>query len=200
MREIDEELNESKYSTITFNKDGVTFMDMYHYYTCPELGTAKTALRQVPCYCENCNKQIQLPWIHGNSPEEQPRFDTINNCYFSSIVGEENNWWFVEMTERNDSVKEDGDQLQFEVLQSVTAAVALGIEDGNYGALSTSDETKEDYWIVKFTTDAYTDQDTSNLMCKGKYWYEVGVSTDHWFYQGDEEVEEEIEVSRIVMA
>ena len=37
-------------------------------------------------------------------------------------------------------------------------------------------------------------------MCKGKYWYEVGVGTDHWFYQGDEEVEEEIEVSRIVMA
>ena len=79
-------------------------------------------------------------------------------------------------------------------------AVTLEIEEGNYGAVSTSDDTVKDYWIIKFTSNAYTNQKTGNLMCKGKYWYEVGVGTDHWFYQGDEEVKEEIEVSRIVMA
>ena len=60
VRDIDEEMNESKYNTILFNKrDGVTFMDMYHFYTCWELGLAKAALWQVPCYCKHCNEQIE---------------------------------------------------------------------------------------------------------------------------------------------
>ena len=62
VRKIDAKLNESKYKRIEFTKrEGVTFTDFYHFYTCPELGTGQAALRRVPCYCEKCNETLQKP-------------------------------------------------------------------------------------------------------------------------------------------
>ena len=54
------------------------------------------------------------------------------------------------------------------------------IKKDNFGAVNTSNEkAKDGYWIFKFTANkAYTDQQTGNLMCKGRYWWQVGVGKD----------------------
>ena len=38
LREEFEKLSEIRCSTIKIEEEGVSFKDMYHYYTCPELG------------------------------------------------------------------------------------------------------------------------------------------------------------------
>ena len=63
VREIDEKLFQPRCVTIKIPEAGVTFKDMYHYYTCPELGLEKwtAALRRVPCNCPACDDTIRLP-------------------------------------------------------------------------------------------------------------------------------------------
>ena len=104
------------------------------------------------------------------------------------------------MVERSDSVKDDGDQIRFTTLRSITATVALEIQEGNFGAVSTSLDSHKGFWMIEFTSSHYPDPDTGELMCKGIYWYEAGIGSQPWFYKRDDIVEEEISVSRVVMA
>ena len=76
VRKIDQKMNESKYNTISFDKNkGVTFNDMYHFYSCKKLGVGVVACRRVPCYCVSCNEMLQKEWKDGGVAHKvQPRF------------------------------------------------------------------------------------------------------------------------------
>lgn len=165
VRKKDVHLNMSKYETIKLKEKGTTFNDMYHFYTCKELGKGVVAMRRVPCYCKYCNLQLKKPWVNGVRREKQDRFKTIDNFFLSSIVGDENKWRIVDITEtKSESVEEDEDQIRFDSLQSQTIAISQKIKKGNFGAVNTCDpNTQHGYWIVKFTDDnVYTDQTTGS--------------------------------------
>ena len=49
VRELEEKLSDVKCATIKDFSDTCTFSDMYHYYTCKELGPSKAAMRRFPC-------------------------------------------------------------------------------------------------------------------------------------------------------
>jgi len=202
IRKIDEKLNELKYLRIRFPNDDILFSDMYHYYCCPELGAGRVALRRVACYCTNCDLNITKKWVHGTPAEDQPRFQQINNCYFSSLLGDENKWYIKTMKESSVSVKEDGDQARFDVLQHKTYTLSFYIKRGTFGAVGAIG-TKEiparhGYWIMQFTGPAYIDQETGKLMCKGIWWDEVAFGPDPWFIL--DKKEEILEVASIVMS
>ena len=204
VRPLDAVLNQSKYKTITFDRiEGVTFSDMYHFYTCKELGVGMVALRRVPCYCVNCNKQIQLPWEDGVTAINQQRFKSIDDCFFASVVGNQNKWRIAKIEEKppGQSVIEDGDALRHGILRNITAAVALEVEEGNYGAVSTDDEDAPfGYYLLKFTCTPYTDQNSGALMVKGKYWIQVPVHTQPWFTGDDTLADEVVQLSMVVSA
>lgn len=202
IRKIDEKLNELKYLRIKFPNEDILFSDMYHYYCCPELGTGRVALRRVACYCKNCDTNITKTWIPGTKAEDQPRFQTIDNCYFSSLLGDENKWYIKTMIESPVSVKEDGDQARYDVLCHKAFNLAGYIDNGVFGAVG-GIGTKEiparhGYWIIQFTGPAYIDQETGKQMCKGIWWDEVAFGTDPWFIPDKQE--EILEVHKIVMS
>ena len=173
VRKIDQKMNESKYNTISFDKnEGVTFNDMYHFCCCRKLGVGVVACRRVPCYCVSCNEMLQKEWKDGGvANEDQPRFQHVENCYFNLILGYENRWYFKTITERTDSVKEDGDEGRHDVLQNIAADMALQIKVGQYGAQSTSIENaRHGYYLCKFLETPYTCQESGRLMCKIWWW------------------------------
>ena len=114
----------------------------------------------VPCYCVSCNEMLQKEWKHGGvAHEDQPRFQHVENCYFNSILGYENKWYFKSITERTDSVKEDGDEGRHNVLQNMATDMALQIEVGQYGALSTLlENARNGYYLCQFFETPYTVQ------------------------------------------
>ena len=88
LRKSNQELNMSKYKTITFDEEGTTFNDMYHFYTCKDLGVGYVAMRRVPCYCEKCNETLKRPWVHGvPNKQDQPRFESVKDCFFLLLSG-----------------------------------------------------------------------------------------------------------------
>ena len=95
LREEFEKLSEIRCSTIKIEEEGVSFKDMYHYYTCPELGQGKACLRRVPCHCQACDEQMRLPWSNGLEPKDQPRFASVKYCFMRDILEQNNNWHFV---------------------------------------------------------------------------------------------------------
>ena len=95
MRNRAEELNETQCERITFKGDA-KFSEMCQIHTSWELGAGRAALRRHPCNCEKCDEAIRLPWKSGVPPAEQPRFKTVVDCEFASILGKENGWWIVE--------------------------------------------------------------------------------------------------------
>ena len=54
-----------------FSKGVWSFKDMYHYYTCPELGINKAALRREPCNCTACDKTVRKPWVPERAIEDK---------------------------------------------------------------------------------------------------------------------------------
>ena len=64
-RKLTEKLNASKCATIQIPEEGVSFKDMYHYYTCKELGVRRAALKRVPYCCPAYDSMIRLSWRPG---------------------------------------------------------------------------------------------------------------------------------------
>ena len=154
---------------------------MYHYYTCRELGVGKVALRQIPCNCNACDEIIRLPWDDGISAEMQNRFQTVEHCFFRSILGDANRWHVVKIKESAAGDAEEADETRYDVLQHVTAAVGKSIVVNEIGAISTGDEDATDgYYLVEFTGEPYTDQNDGSLKCEGNWLWEVPESRK-WF-------------------
>ena len=70
VREVSDKLNELKCVTIHIPHPNLSFKDMYHYYTCKELGLGKAALGPVPRNCNACDETIRLPWESGKIAAE----------------------------------------------------------------------------------------------------------------------------------
>ena len=169
---------------------------MYHYYTCGNFLHNEAALRRVPCNCEACDTMIRKPWKPGlDDYRKQPRFQNVDNCYFSSVLGDENRWHFVNMYPSKKHDHDDEQQEHYEALQHITALVADEIEVGNVGAVVTSDtECKEGYYLVEFTGEPYTDQQTGELKCECNWLYPLPESPSWYTFSTEKTIVELLNV------
>ena len=159
VRPAKEKLRIFKCATIQIPNPNLSFCDMYHYYTCPEMGTGVAALRQVPCNCNACDEKIRLPWDDGvKDAKDQPRFATCDDCFLNSVLEDSNGWHIVELVLKKGD-DEDVDEAHQEVLHHVTSAVAQSVVVGEIGALATADvDAADGYYLFEFTSLPYTDQ------------------------------------------
>ena len=90
VRKVSDKLNELKSVTIRIPHPNLSLKDMYHYFTCKELGVRKAALRQVTCNCNACDETIRLPWESGKMAAEQPMFAMVGDYFHESVLGDSN--------------------------------------------------------------------------------------------------------------
>ena len=159
VRPAEEKLRIFKCATIQIPNPNLSFSDMYHYYTCPEMGTGVAALRQVPCNCISCDEKIRLPWDDCvKDVKDQPRFGKCDDCFLNSIVEDSNGWYIVELVVKTGD-DEDVDEAHQEVLHHVTSAIAQSVVVGEIGAIATAgDDASDGYYLFEFTSLSYTDQ------------------------------------------
>mmetsp|Transcript_768 Transcript_768/g.1609 ORF Transcript_768/g.1609 Transcript_768/m.1609 type:complete len:117 (-) Transcript_768:154-504(-) len=65
----------------------------------------------------------------------------------------------------------------------VTAMLAEEIKEGAVGDVVTSDEATDGFYLVKWSGTPFTDQETGELLCEGKYFHRVG-GTTKWYTPG----------------
>ena len=198
VRGLDEKLSQARCQTIKIPEKGVTFTDMYNYYTCPELGGLRAALRRIPCNCSACDEIIRKPWIHGKDPEDQPRFKLAENCSLRPVLGDSNKWYIVDMELSTKGVPEDADEAYEEVLHHMTSTIAESVEVGQVGAVATS-EDDDGYWLIKFTSLPFPNQETGNLEVEGEWFYPFP-GARHWFYQDESSKVETVSLEHVVAA
>ena len=183
-------VSELKYKTVDFTKEakqaGGTSNKRYHVYCCPELGTGRVALRRIPCACVPCDTTIRLPWLVGVTAPKQPRFATVEECRYRKILGIRNEWNVVRLeVDHAKANLDDVDIAREDVLVSLSSNIAATIEIGGYGAIVTNDEAARDgYWMVEWTSESYTCQETGRLVCDGFYLNEVPGGPQWWTPSG----------------
>ncbi|OEU12947.1 hypothetical protein FRACYDRAFT_243199 [Fragilariopsis cylindrus CCMP1102] len=80
---------------------------------------------------------------------------------------------------------DDVDTAREEILVSLSSNIAATIEIGGYGAIVTNDEAARDgYWMVEWTSESYTCQETGRLVCDGFYLNEVPGGPQWWTPSG----------------
>ena len=127
VRDIDEKLFDVRCHPIEIPEDCVLFKDMYHYYTCSELGGEdgkwKAALRRVPCNCQACDETIRKAWVHGKPANEQPRFKNPDDCILKPVLEDVNKWYIVNLEISDKGVPEDVEIVREQVLTHITSSI-----------------------------------------------------------------------------
>jgi hypothetical protein len=178
--------SELKYSTINFEKDarkaGGSSNFRYHVYCCPELGTGRFAVRQIPCACVAGDNSIRLLWVVGVPSEDQPRFQTVTDCVYCKILGVRNEWDIIRLeVDHTRANMDDVDAAREEVLVSLSSNIAADVVISGYGAIATADaEARDGFWIIEWTSEPYTCQDTGMLVCDGFYSNEIPRCPKWW--------------------
>jgi hypothetical protein len=144
-------------------------------------------MRRIPCACVACDNTIRLPWVVGVPPGEQLRFQSVADCKYRKILEESNEWDIIVLEVDHDRANmDDVDEARDEVPVSLSSNIAADFKIGGYGAIVTSDEDAIfGYWIIKWTSEPYTCQDTGRLVCDGYYLDPVGGVPKWWTPSGD---------------
>ena len=177
----------------------------YNVRVSKQLGVGKAAVRRIPCACSACLAQLNLPWQPGVAAELQPMFASSTSCIFWPIfmraAGEPglNDWRIVKLEPKKSSDPEEAEEARAEVLAGMTELMAETIQIGAYGAIATTDEDADGYYIVRWTTEPYTIQEAvapekygwairaGELVCEAEYFNKVA-GAKHWYTptQGEE--------------
>ena len=177
--------------------------DMYQVYCdwrIPELN--QCAMRRMPCSCELCHTQLNLPWDHDLEWTEQPRFEKTCDCVLDPVLEGENGWKFVTLKPTKKSTEEEREEeleeVFIEVLHQYEVEAAEQIVCGGFGAIDTTDkEAKEGYYVVQWTGEPYMlpapaqvegcesgEMPAGTYVCEGRYLDRINRSP-HWYYNSN---------------
>ena len=137
----------------------------YNFRADPALGPGYVAVRRIPCACNACVSQLKEPWLSNKEFHDQPRYRPNNQeCLLWPIMEDLNNWLFIKLIDIKPGHHEVHSEVTKSIFQSTLQNRALSmisvIEEGNYGAVSTTDEKAiSGYYLCIFKSCAYILQD-----------------------------------------
>ena len=138
-------------------------LSRYNLRTDPQLGVGRAALRRVPCACNACVRQLQLPWSASVPADEQPRYAQNRDCQWWKNFHGLNDWVIVSVVPAKDTDPEEEEEGLIFVLEGVETRMSEQVQVGNKGAFSCDDSTTDGYYIVEWTSEPYTLQEDKML-------------------------------------
>ena len=185
-----------------------TVLSHYHYRMDPKLGKSKCAMRRIPCLCLACSNQLDLDWIPGTSPSQQPRYQMATGCKYASILGHYNKWLIMDLLPGEDTDLDELNIIHQDILNSLAHNLASTITENSYGSVNTDDPQTEGFYIVMFTSEPYSLQEEINvhgdiincgtLVCDAKYCSPAQINSRWYVHLSDEGNETTIQVSKIL--
>ena len=137
----------------------------YHLRFYQKLCMGICAINRIPCYCVACTSMLDKPWIYVIPSDEQERYKPVTKCTYWPVLGSFNNCNIIILSQKSTS-SNAFDEIQQVVLDGISGNMALLVESGKYGAINTAYTTTNVFYVIIFTSEAYTLQD--NITIHGK--------------------------------
>ena len=141
----------------------------YNFRADPALGVGHIAVRRIPCMCAGCVSQLKHPWKRNGSFHSQPRYSPGNTtCVLWNALGELNDWQLISIVDVDHSTVENTNTTTQSIFRNVihdrASAMATTINEGQYGAIATSDSRAlSGYYIFKFKSGPYVLDTTTHV-------------------------------------
>ena len=148
------------------------------------------AICRIPCACVACTSMIDKPWISGIPPDKQEHYKPVTKCTYWPVLGAFNNWNIIELSLKSTS-SEKFYAIHQVLLDGISDNMASLVESGKYGAINTTYTSTNGFYVIMFTSGAYTLQENSKsngqiitageLVVNAKYLCSMQVDTN-WYW------------------
>ena len=108
---------------------------------------------------------LDKPWISGISSDKQERYKPFTKCTYWSVLGAFNNWNIIQLSS-NLTSSDTFDEIHQVLLDGISDNMASLFESGTYGATNTTDTSTNGFYVIIFTSGAYTLQDNTTIYGK----------------------------------
>ena len=127
----------------------------YHLSFDPKLGMGKCEICRIPCACVACTPMLDKAWISGIPSDKQEQYQPVTKCTYWPVLGAFNNWNIIELSSESTS-SETFDEIHQVVLDGISDNMESLVESGKYEAMNTTDTSTKGFYVIMFTSGAYT--------------------------------------------
>ena len=134
----------------------------YHLRFDPKLGNGVCVIFHIPCACVAYTSMLDKLWISGIPPDKQKRYKPVTKCNYWTVLGSFNNWNIIKLSQKSTS-SEIFDEIYQVVIDGISDNMASLVKSGKYVAINTTDTTTNVFYVIVFTSKAYTLQDNTTI-------------------------------------
>ena len=134
----------------------------FHLRFDPKVGNGVCAIQRIPCNCVACKSMLDKPWISGIPSEKQERYKPVTKFKYWPVLGEFKNNNIIELSSKSNS-SETFDAIHQVVLDGISDNMASLVESGKCGAINTTDTSTNGFYVIMFTSGAYTLQENTTI-------------------------------------
>ena len=127
-----------------------------------KLSNGVCAIRRIPCACVACISMLEKPWISGIPSYEQEIYKPVTKCTYWPVLGYFNNWNIIQLSQ-NSTPSDAFDEIHQVVLDGIIDNIASLVELVKYGSINKTDTATNGFYVIMFTSEAYTLQDNTTI-------------------------------------
>ena len=127
----------------------------FHLRFDPKLVMGVCAIRRIPCASFACTSMLYKYFISGIPSDKQERYKPVTKCSYWPLSGSFNNWNIIELSQKSTSI-DTFDEIHQIDFDGISDNMALLFESGKYGAITTTDTSTNRFYVIMFTSGAYT--------------------------------------------
>ena len=105
---------------------------------------------------------LDKPWISGITSDKQERYKHVTKCTYWPVLGSFNNCNITQFLSKSTS-SDTFDEIHQVVLDGISDNMASLFESGKYGAINTTDTSTNGFYVIMFTSGAYTLQENTTI-------------------------------------
>ena len=102
------------------------------------------------------------PWISGIPPDEQDCYKPVTKCTYWQVLGYFNNCNMTQLSQKS-TPSDTFYEIQQVVLDIISDNMASLVESGKYVTINKTDTTTNGFYVIMFTSEAYTIQDNTTI-------------------------------------
>ena len=134
----------------------------YHLRFDRKIGMGVCAILCIKCVCVAYKSMIDRPWIFSISSDKQERYKPVTKCTYWSLLGSFSNWNIIELSQKSTS-SYPFDKIHQVVLGVISDNMASSVESLTYGAINTTETSNNGFYVIMFTSRAYTLQENTTI-------------------------------------
>ena len=132
----------------------------------PKLGNGVCEICRIPCACVACTSMLDKPWIYGIPSDKQERYKYATKSTYWIVLGSFNNCNIIQLSQKS-TPSDVFDEIHQVVLDGISDNMALLVESLNHGDINTNDTSTNGFYVIIFTSEAYTLQENKRIVGQG---------------------------------